>query len=232
MVPVPNFPSRALSTVDEAAEVWYAKARPGHRSILFDRHWTKGGTISRASANDYRVNQAIRAPRVRLIGPNGENWGIVSREEALRKARELDLDLVEVAPNANPPVCRILDFGKFLYQQKRGSRGQSRSKTEVKELRLRPRTSEHDRNIKIRKAREWLEDGKKVRIRVQFRGREITYPELVLEDLKKIAEQLQDIAKVEAPPKLEGRAMIMMLVPLSQRKRGRKGPPEPEPTRV
>jgi len=161
---------------------------------------------------------------VRLIGPNGENWGIVSREEALRKARELDLDLVEVAPSANPPVCRVMDFGKFLYQQKRGGRGQPRTKTEVKELRLRPRTSEHDRNIKIRKARGWLEDGKKVRIRVQFRGREITYPELVLSDLKVIAEQLSDVAKVEAPPKLEGRSMIMMLAPLGQRKRPRKNP--------
>jgi len=127
--------------------------------------------ISRKSSG-YRVNEAIRAPKVRLIGPNGENLGIVPREEALRQAAAYQLDLVEIAPHADPPVCRIVDYGKFLYERKKKEK-ESRKKqarTEVKEMRLRPRTAAHDRNIKVREAREWLEAGKKVRVVVLFRS--------------------------------------------------------------
>ncbi len=171
-------------------------------------------------AEHFRVNEAIRAPRVRLIGPDGSNLGVVSIQEALRRAQEANLDLVEVAPSANPPVCRIMDFGRFLYDRKKKEREskKKRSKAEVKEMRLRPRTALHDRQNKLRQAREWLAEGKKVRVVILFRGREITYPELALEDLKEIAEALADLAYVEKPPSVEGRAMSMILAPGTRKK--------------
>lgn len=157
---------------------------------------------------------------MRLIGPGGENLGVVPRNEALRLAREAGLDLVEVAPHANPPVCRVMDFGKFLYQKAKKEREarKARAKVEVKELRLRPKTDTHDREFKLRHAREWLEKGMKVRVRIAFRGREITYPELALKDMKEIAEALADIATVEMPPKMEGRSMLMVLAPAKRKK--------------
>lgn len=166
-------------------------------------------------AENFRVNEAIRAPKVRLIGPDGSNLGVVSLQEALQRAREANLDLVEVAPSANPPVCRIMDFGKFLYERKKKEREsrKKRSRVELKEMRLRPRTALHDRENKLRKAREWLAEGKKVRVVILFRGREITYPELALEDLKEIAEALTDLAHIEKPPAVEGRSMSMILAP-------------------
>ncbi len=177
-----------------------------------------GGTAI-AKASDYRINEAIRAPEVRLVGPNGENIGVVSRAEALRVAREANLDLVEVAPNAKPPVCRVMDFGKFLYERAKKERQarKSQAKVEIKELRLRPKTSEHHREFKVRSARKWLEKGMKVRVRMLFRGREITYPEIALEDLKEVAEMLSDIAVVEKPPSLEGRSMLMILAPAKKK---------------
>ncbi len=148
----------------------------------------------------------------------------MTREEALRRAREANLDLVEVAPTADPPVCRILDFGKFLYEKKKRERESKkrRVRVEIKEMRLRPRTALHDRNIELRDAREWLQEGKKVKVVILFRGREITYPELALEDLKEIAEALSDIAFVEKPPSVEGRTMSMILAPGRRKKNKRE----------
>ncbi len=125
------------------------------------------------------------------------------------------MDLVEVSPNADPPVCRVLDYGKFLYEKSKKDKEarKSQSKIEIKEIRLRPKTSEHHRGFKVRSARGWLNEGKKVRVRIRFRGREITYPELALEDLKQIAEELSDIATIEQAPNMEGRTMFMMLSP-------------------
>jgi translation initiation factor IF-3 len=150
-----------------------------------------------------------------LIGPNGENIGVVSIEEAQRLARESELDLVEVAPNSDPPVCRVMDFGKFIYERAKKEREAKRAQTkiEVKEIRLRPKTNEHHRDLKVRDARRWLADGMKVKVRIRFRGREITYPELALNDLKEVAEELSDIAIVEQAPALEGRTMLMILAP-------------------
>lgn len=167
------------------------------------------------SAADYRVNDAIRVPQVRLIGPKGENVGIVSIDEARRVARDAELDLVEVAPNSNPPVCRVMDFGKFIYERAKKEREarKAQTKIEVKEIRLRPKTNEHHRNLKVRDARRWLEDGMKVKVRIRFRGREISYPEIALNDLKEIAEDLSDVAIVEQAPGLEGRTMLMVLAP-------------------
>jgi translation initiation factor IF-3 len=172
------------------------------------------------SASDYRVNEGIRAAEVRLIGPDGDNVGVVSVKEALRVAREADLDLVEVAPNANPPVCRVMDYGKFLYERTKKEREARKSqvKVEIKEIRLRPKTTEHHRGFKVRDARRWLESGKKVKVRIRFRGREITYPEIALNDLKKIAEDLSDVGVVEQPPSMEGRSMLMVLAPNKSKK--------------
>jgi len=167
------------------------------------------------SATNFRINETIRVPEVRLIGPNNENIGVVSIEQALRIAREAEKDLVEVAPTAQPPVCRVMDFGKFLYEREKKEKEAKKAQTkiEVKEIRLRPKTNEHHRGFKTRDARRWLLDGNKVRVTVRFRGREITYPELALEDLKEIAEELADVASIEAAPAIEGKVMTMVLAP-------------------
>lgn len=136
-------------------------------------------------------------------------------------AHEAELDLVEVAPNSEPPVCRIMDFGKFLYERikKEKEARKAQTKIEIKEIRLRPKTNEHHRSFKTRDARRWLGDGMKVRVTVRFRGREITYPELALEDLREVAQELSDIASVEQMPNMEGRVMTMLLAPLKASKK-------------
>ncbi len=167
------------------------------------------------STSNFLVNEMIRVPEVRLIGPNGDNLGVVSTSEALRIARDAEKDLVEVAANANPPVCRVMDFGKFLYERTKKEREAKKAQTkiEIKEIQLRPKTNEHHRSFKTRDARRWLLDGMKVKVTVRFRGREIDYPQLAMEDLREIAEELSDISTIEAPPKLEGRVMSMVLTP-------------------
>lgn len=168
------------------------------------------------SASEFRINEEITAKEVRLIGANGENRGVVPIGEANREAREAELDLVEVAPNADPPVCRILNYGKFLYEKAKKDREarKAQTKVEIKEIRLRPKTSDHHRSFKIRDARRWLAEGKKVRVRIRFRGREITYPEIALGDLKEIAAELADIGAIEQAPDMEGRTMLMTLSPI------------------
>lgn len=170
---------------------------------------------SAISTTNFRVNETIRVPEVRLIGPNNENIGVVSIEQALRIARDAEKDLVEVAPTAAPPVCRVMDFGKFLYEREKKEKEarKSQTKIEVKEIRLRPKTNEHHRGFKTRDARRWLLEGNKVRVTIRFRGREITYPELALEDLKEVAEELADIALIEQMPSMEGKVMTMVLSP-------------------
>jgi translation initiation factor IF-3 len=157
---------------------------------------------------------------VRLINADGENVGIVSTDEALRIAEQADLDLVEVAPNAEPPVCRVMDYGKFLYERTKKEREARKAqvKIEIKEIRLRPKTTEHHRGFKVRDARRWLNNGMKVKVRIRFRGREITYPEIALNDLKEIAEELSDVAVVEQNPSLEGNSMLMVLAPTKSKK--------------
>jgi translation initiation factor IF-3 len=152
---------------------------------------------------------------VRLIGPQNENFGVVPIQEALRIAREADLDLVEVSPNSDPPVCRVLNFGKFLYEKAKKEREAKKAQTkiEVKEIRLRPKTTDHHRSFKVRDARRWLIEGMKVKVRIRFRGREITYPEIARKELMEIADELQDVAMVEVMPDMEGRTMLMVLAP-------------------
>ncbi len=158
---------------------------------------------------------------MRLITDDGENLGVVSLREALEIAAQRDLDLVEVAPNAVPPVCKIMDFGKFQYERAKKEREarKQQKQIEVKEIRLRPKTDDHHRQFKVRDARRWLEEGMKVKVRVRFRGREITYPEIAREMLQEVADELKDIAVVEQEPNMEGRTMLMVLAPATDKKK-------------
>ncbi|MGF1503789.1 MAG: translation initiation factor IF-3 [Chloroflexi bacterium] len=169
------------------------------------------------SKTQYRVNRDIRANKVRLITTDG-NAGVVDIREAQRLADEAGLDLVEVAPSANPPVVKIMDYGKFQYDQaKKEKAAKKQQKTqETKEIRLRPKTDDHHLNIYIKNARKWLESGMKVKVRVRFRGREITYPEIAREKLDFVAEQLSDVGEVEQHPSMEGRTMLMVLAPAKE----------------
>jgi translation initiation factor IF-3 len=155
------------------------------------------------------------APEVRLIGPENEPLGVVSLAEALRLAGEQDVDLVEVVAAANPPVCRLIEYGKFKYhEQKKAAEAKSKQKViEVKEIKFRPGTDDGDYNIKMRNIRRFLEDGDKCKITLRFRGREITHQELGLALLQRIRDELADLIVVEQFPKLEGRQMIMMIAP-------------------
>jgi translation initiation factor IF-3 len=186
------------------------------------------------SDTNYRVNEMIRVPEVRLIGPNGENLGVVTIQEALRISRDAEKDLVEVAPNSDPPVCRVMDFGKFLYEKTKKEREarKAQTKIELKEIRLRPKTNEHHRSFKTRDARRWLNDGIKVRVTVRFRGREIDYPELALEDLKEIASELADVSTIESLPAMEGRVMSMVLAPVKQSKKKQEASVQPSEEKV
>jgi translation initiation factor IF-3 len=152
---------------------------------------------------------------VRLIGDDGHHFGIVSLSEAIDRAQDVDLDLVEVSPNAEPPVCKIMDYGKFLYEKAKREREarKAQKQIEVKEIRLRPKTSEHHKSFKVRNARRWLEGGMKVRARIRFRGREFHYPEIARDLLTGIAEELSDVGVVEQQPNMEGRTMLMILAP-------------------
>jgi len=163
----------------------------------------------------YRINGEIRTPKVRLITETGDNIGVVSIDEALDRAEHAELDLVEVAPQADPPVCRIMDFGKFQYEQAKKEKAARKQQkiVEVKEIRLRPKTTDHHLGFKVRDARRWLEEGMKVKVRIRFRGREITYPEIAREQLDAIAAELDDVAQIEQKPDMEGRTMLMVLAP-------------------
>ena len=157
---------------------------------------------------------------MRLIDENNENHGVVPIQKALQLASERGLDLVEVAPTANPPVCRIMDFGKFQYERAKKEREarKQQKQVEVKEIRLRPKTDDHHRSFKVRDARRWLQEGMKVKVRIRFRGREITYPEIARDMLTEVADELKDIAVVEQAPNMEGRTMLMVLAPASEKK--------------
>lgn len=164
----------------------------------------------------HRLNREIMAPTVRLNGVDNEPLGIVSITEALRLSGEADVDLVEIAPTADPPVCRLMDYGKFKYQeQKKAAEAKSKQKViEVKEVKFRPGTDDGDYNIKMRNLRRFIaEDGDKGKITLRFRGREITHQDLGMKMLERIRDELADVAIVEQFPKLEGRQMIMVLAP-------------------
>jgi len=162
-----------------------------------------------------RANREIRVPRVQLIDEEGKNRGIVSIEEALQAAEEAGLDLVEMAPNANPPVCKIVDLGKLKYQsQKKAAEARKKQKTiEIKEIKMRPNIDTHDYEVKMKAVRRFFEEGDKVKLTLRFRGREMAHMELGMQLLNRVREEVEPIAKVEAEPKLEGRQMMMVLAP-------------------
>jgi translation initiation factor IF-3 len=162
-----------------------------------------------------RINERIRVPEIRLIGADGENVGVVSPERGLELAEEAGLDLVEISPNASPPVCKIMDYGKFKYeQQKRESEARKKQKIiEVKEIKFRPNTDVHDYDVKMRNVKRFLEDGDKVKITLRFRGREMAHQNLGRELLERVAADVEGLGKVENMPKMEGRQMVMMIGP-------------------
>ena len=163
----------------------------------------------------HRLNREIMAPEVRLSGPENEPIGIVSLQEALRMAGDLDVDLVEIAATANPPVCRLMDYGKFKYQeQKKAAEAKAKQTViDIKEVEFRPGTDDGDYNIKLRNIRRFLAEGDKVKVTLRFRGREITHQQLGIDLLNRLRDELADSIQVEQFPKLEGRQMVMMIAP-------------------
>ena len=162
-----------------------------------------------------RVNELIDSQTVRVIDSDGEMIGVVSAEEGLQLAYEAGLDLVEVSPNADPPVCKILDYGKFKYEQQK-KRNEARKKQkiiEVKEIKMRPGIDEHDYQVKMRSMRRFLDDGDKVKVTIRFRGREMAHQELGMKVLDRVCDDLEELVKVEIVPQTEGRLMTMVLAP-------------------
>jgi translation initiation factor IF-3 len=162
-----------------------------------------------------RMNEAIRAREVRLIDENGQNVGVVSRQDAQDRAVAAGLDLVEISPDADPPVAKILDYGKFKYQeQKKAAEARKRQKiVEIKEIKMRPSIDDHDYDVKMRSMRRFFDEGDKVKITLRFRGRELAHQELGYRLLQRVRTDIEGMAKVEAEPRLEGRQMVMVLAP-------------------
>ncbi|ETI61444.1 translation initiation factor IF-3 [Sphingobium lactosutens] len=162
-----------------------------------------------------RYNEFINVPKVRVIDDEGENLGVMFTQEAIEQAYEIGLDLVEVSPNADPPVCKFLDIGKFKYEaQKKANIARKTQKTqELKEIKMRPNIDDHDYDTKMKKVHDFIGDGDKVKITLRFRGRELSHQQLGMNLLQRVAENVQEIAKVEAYPRMEGRQMLMVLAP-------------------
>ena len=180
------------------------------------------------ATHDVRINDRIRAREVFLVGAEGEQLGVRPLPEALAAARQLELDLVEVAPNANPPVCRVMDYGRFVYEQEQRRRQSKRKATNVviKEMKFRPKIDEHDYTTKMKHVTRFLGEGNKVKLTIMFRGREMAHPELGARILRRVAEDVSDVAIVESEPRQDGRNMTMVLHPAKSS--GRK--PKPETT--
>jgi len=175
-----------------------------------------------------RINERIRVPEVRVIGEEGEQLGVMDVRDAVRAAREKGLDLVEVAPNADPPVCRIIDFGKYQYEAKKKANEAKKKQVTitVKEVKFRPGTDDHDYEYRMKHAREWLQDGDKVKATIWFRGREMTHRELGARILEKLEHDLVDVGEVEARPRMEGNQMFIIFGPKRHKSGG--GGPKPE----
>lgn len=174
-----------------------------------------GGTIAKQETN---INRAIRAREVRVVDDEGGQLGILSLYDALAAAEERGLDLVEVSPNAVPPVCRIMDYGKYKYQQsKRAAEAKKKTaKVELKEVKMRPKTEDHDFQFKVKNALRFLEEGNKVKFTVMFRGREVTHPEFGRRLLEKVLEDIKDVGQVESQPSMAGRFMTMVVAPVKK----------------
>jgi translation initiation factor IF-3 len=162
-----------------------------------------------------RMNEDIRVPEVRLIDQNGQNVGVIATSVAIARAVEAGLDLVEIAPDSKPPVAKILDYGKFKYQeQKKAAEARKRQKVvEIKEIKMRPSIDDHDYDVKMRSMKRFFDDGDKVKVTLRFRGRELSHQELGWQVLQRVKSDTEPVAKVEAEPKMEGRQMVMVLAP-------------------
>lgn len=160
-----------------------------------------------------RINEMIKITPLRVIGDNGEQLGILERDVAMRMATDAGLDLVEVAPNVRPPVCRIMDFGKFKYRQAKKTHKSKSHEVKLKEIRIRPKTEAHDRDTKVRQARQFLEEGDKVVVNMLFRGREAVHMDFATQNLQAFVTQLADVSAVERGPVREGRRMMLILLP-------------------
>ncbi len=171
-----------------------------------------------AQGPQIRINHRIRVPEVRVVNDDGDMLGVMATSEALKRARDAGLDLVEVNPKSSPPVCKILDFGKFKYEEKKRQREAKRKQTvvEVKEIKLRPKTDDHDIEVKARKSRAFLKDGNKVKLTVRFRGREIMHPQIAHAQLDLIFSKCDELANIELRPALEGRQMFLIMAPKPQ----------------
>ena len=184
--------------------------------------------FDRTPAQDqYRVNRRIRVPQVRVIGDDGSQLGVLNTDDALRRAEDAGLDLVEVSPKAMPPVCKIMDYGKFKYENAKKTKDarKHQSTTTTKEIKFRPKTDDHDFDFKVKHIRRFLMEGNKAKLAVIFRGREIVHPETGQDVLKRVVEATSDIAQVEQAPLMEGRRMLMIIAP----RVGRIAPPAPRP---
>lgn len=160
-----------------------------------------------------RINEEIKAKEVRVVSSTAEQLGVMSLDEALKMATSQDSDLVEISPNAKPPVCKIMDYGKFRYEQQRKEKETKKKQKviDVKEVKIRPNIEEHDYNVKLKNVQRFLNDGDKVKVTIMFRGREMAHPELGRKVLLRLAENVAEIANVEREPRLEGKNMIMIL---------------------
>ncbi|HUF03087.1 MAG TPA: translation initiation factor IF-3 [Aridibacter sp.] len=163
----------------------------------------------------HRTNERIRIPSVRVVNEDGEQIGVMDTRDAIARARELGLDLVEIAPQAKPPVCKIIDYGKFLYEEKKKKQEAKKKQTtvSVKEIKFRPATDEHDYSYRAKRAHEWLEEGDKVRATIAFRGREMSHRELGRDILDKLAKELEEVGEIEVAPKMEGYQMFTIFTP-------------------
>jgi translation initiation factor IF-3 len=179
-----------------------------------------------------RINERIRVPEVRVIGEEGEQLGVLGIQEAIRAARERGLDLVEVAATAQPPVCRIIDFGKYQYEQKKKANEAKKKQVTitVKEVKFRPGTDDHDYDYRMKHAREWLQEGDKVKATIWFRGREMTHRELGSRILLKLENDLADVGEVEARPRMEGNQMFIIFGPKRHKTPGKTEPSAPPPS--
>jgi translation initiation factor IF-3 len=175
--------------------------------------------VHKISNNNLRVNDQIRANEVRLIDNEGEQIGIKSTNDAIRTAEERGLDLVEVAPQANPPVCKIMDYGKYKYEQakKRQKQKKNQNVMKVKEVQMGVKIQDHDFNVKLKQALRFLNDKNKVKVRIRFRGREMVHKDLGYELMDRLKEKTKEIGKVESEPKMEGHSMLMFLTPISEK---------------
>ena len=182
--------------------------------LIIDRQFIRSIIIAQQE-REARINGEITAKEVRLISGDGEQLGVVSLKEALSMAAEKDVDLVEISPTAKPPVCKLMDFGKYKYEQskKRDEAKKKQKQVQIKEIKFRPGTDDGDYNIKMRKVREFLAEGDKVKITLRFRGREMAHQEFGAQLLERVKADLEELAAVESFPKMEGRQMVMMVAP-------------------